>query len=281
MVAIVRTAEALKEAVLRFRASGDRIAFVPTMGNLHEGHLELIRRAHERADRVIVSIFVNPTQFGPSEDFAAYPRTPAADLEKLQGVACDLLFEPAVETLYPEGLESLTKVSVPPVSEVLCGATRPGHFEGVATVVLTLFHLVDPDLAVFGEKDFQQLMVIRKMVRDLHLALEVYGVPTVREEDGLALSSRNAYLTTAQRAQAPALHRRLEAGVAAILGGERDFAALEAALAEGLSADGFAVDYVAIRRECDLASPASSDRPLRILAAARLGKTRLIDNLPV
>ena len=281
MVEIVRDRQSLWEKIQAYRSEGARIAFVPTMGNLHQGHLKLVQEASGRADRVVVSIFVNPTQCGPKEDFAAYPRTPQADLEMLQSVGCDLLFAPTVETLYPGGLEALTKVTVPLVSEGLCGASRPGHFEGVATVVLKLFHLVAPDLAVFGEKDFQQLLVIQKMVQDLHVPIEVLGVSTVREEDGLALSSRNGYLNKTERSKAPALYRSLQAGVAAILGGRVDFACLESEISKALEGDGFEVDYVAIRRALDLKMPGLGDRPLRILVAARLGATRLIDNVSV
>ncbi|MBF3326649.1 pantoate--beta-alanine ligase, partial [Pseudomonas aeruginosa] len=205
----VKTVRELRAAVARARSEGKRIGFVPTMGNLHAGHAALVKKAGERADFVVVSIFVNPLQFGPSEDLDKYPRTLAADQERLLEAGCHLLFTPTVEEMYPDGMEGQTRIHVPGVSEGLCGASRPGHFEGVATVVSKLLNMVQPDLALFGEKDFQQLAVIRKLVRDLNLPVQIFGEPTVRAADGLALSSRNGYLNEQQRAAAPAIYRTL------------------------------------------------------------------------
>jgi len=222
----VKTVLELRAAVARARSEGKRIAFVPTMGNLHEGHVALVEKAGQRADFVVASIFVNPLQFGPSEDLAKYPRTLAADQEKLVAAGCHLLFHPDVEEMYPHGQDGQPRVAVPGVSEGLCGASRPGHFEGVATVVTKLFNMVQPDLAVFGEKDFQQLAVIRTLVRDLNMPIQIIGEPTVRAAAGLALSSRNGYLSAEQRAAAPALYRTLQQLAEAIRNGERDFTAL-------------------------------------------------------
>lgn len=272
---------ALRAQVRSWRGAGERIALVPTMGNLHAGHLGLVSRAHELADRVVASIFVNPLQFGPGEDFASYPRTLEEDAVKLADVGVDVLFAPSVEVMYPCGQEGLTRVEVPGLSDILCGASRPGHFSGVATVVNKLFNQVQPDSAVFGEKDWQQLMVIRRMVLDLDLPVEVVGVPTRREDDGLAMSSRNGYLDGEERQRAPALYATLLAMAGRLQGGERDFAAIEAEGAANLLASGLKPDYLSIRRAVDLALPARQDEALVILAAAYLGRARLIDNLPV
>ncbi|MDH0896064.1 MULTISPECIES: pantoate--beta-alanine ligase [unclassified Pseudomonas] len=275
----VKTVVELRAAVARARGDGKRVAFVPTMGNLHEGHVALVEKAGQRADFVVASIFVNPLQFGPSEDLARYPRTLAADQEKLVAAGCHLLFHPEVDEMYPHGQEGQTRVSVPGVSEGLCGASRPGHFEGVATVVTKLFNMVQPDIAVFGEKDFQQLAVIRTLVRDLNMPVQIIGEPTVRAEDGLALSSRNGYLSAEQRAQAPALHRTLRQLAEAIRGGERNFAQLVESGKGSLLSAGLRPDYLEIRESVGLRPAHAEDTRLVILAAAFLGTTRLIDNL--
>ncbi|KAB2967627.1 MAG: pantoate--beta-alanine ligase [Thermoanaerobaculia bacterium] len=272
------TERELRHAVGKWRASGQRIGFVPTMGALHAGHLSLLGIARQHASRVIVSVFVNPTQFGPGEDFARYPRTPGADAAQLAEAGCDLLFRPEADVLYPPG--SSTRVRVEGPSQGLEGEWRPGHFEGVATVVAALFGLVRPDVAVFGEKDAQQLAVVRALARDLHFGIEIVGAPTVREADGLAMSSRNAYLSAEERRAAPALHRALEAARAAIAAGERAAPALAALVAERIASEPL------LRLEYVAAVAADSFLPLERLegevvlpVAARVGSTRLIDNL--
>ncbi|TXI29479.1 MAG: pantoate--beta-alanine ligase [Aquipseudomonas alcaligenes] len=275
----VKTVLELRAAVARARGEGKRIAFVPTMGNLHEGHVALVEKAGQRADFVVASIFVNPLQFGPNEDLAKYPRTLVADQEKLVAAGCQLLFHPDVEEMYPHSQEGQTRVSVPGVSEGLCGGSRPGHFEGVATVVTKLFNMVQPDLAVFGEKDFQQLAVIRTLVRDLNMPVQIIGEPTVRAEDGLALSSRNGYLSAEQRAAAPALYRTLQQLASAIRDGNRDFAQLIEAGQASLVSAGFRPDYLEIREASSLRPAEANDTQLVILGAAFMGTTRLIDNL--
>jgi pantoate--beta-alanine ligase len=277
----VKTVRELRAAVARARSEGKRIGLVPTMGNLHAGHVALVSKAAQRADFVVASIFVNPLQFGAGEDLDNYPRTLAADQEKLLAAGCNLLFAPSVEEIYPDGMAGQTLVSVPGVSEGLCGASRPGHFDGVATVVTKLFNMVQPDLAIFGEKDFQQLAVIRKLVRDLNLPIQILGEPIVRAADGLALSSRNGYLSAEQRAVAPQLYRVLSELASALRSGRTDHAALLAEAAAQLSAAGFAPDYLEIRNPLTLRPATAADRQLVILAAARLGTTRLIDNLLV
>jgi pantoate--beta-alanine ligase len=264
-----------------FGAAGERVAFVPTMGNLHDGHLELVRRGRALAPRVVVSIFVNPLQFGPGEDLASYPRTLARDVELLATAGADLLFAPSADAMYPRPVPEQTRVEVPGLSDILCGASRPGHFVGVATVVCKLFNMVRPDLALFGEKDFQQLTVIRRMVDDLCIPVEVVGVPTVREPDGLAMSSRNGYLTAEERERAPALYRALQAVAQAVEADGSDLAALERAAAARIDAAGLRTDYVSVRRARDLALPGDADEDLVVLAAAYLGRARLIDNLRV
>lgn len=275
----VTTIAEVRSAVAAWHAAGARVAFVPTMGNLHAGHIHLVSEARKRADRVVASIFVNPLQFGPSEDFAAYPRTLAADQEKLAAAGCELLFAPTEQEMYPLGRDGLTFVEVPALSDILCGAFRPGHFRGVATVVSKLFHIVQPDVALFGEKDYQQLLVIRLMVRDLNMGLEIVGVPTVRETDGLAMSSRNGYLAADERQLATEVYATLQAVAAGVQGGVSDYAALEASAVARLERAGFRPDYVSVRRAADLGVPQVGDRRLVALAAARLGNTRLIDNL--
>lgn len=278
---VISTVADLRAAITSARGEGKRIGFVPTMGNLHAGHIALVKTAGERADFVVASIFVNPLQFGPNEDLASYPRTLAADQEKLIEAGCHLLFTPSVDEMYPNGQALQTIVRVPGVSEGLCGGSRPGHFDGVSTVVSKLFNMVQPDLAVFGEKDFQQLAVIRTMVRDLNMPIQVIGEPIVRADDGLALSSRNGYLNAEERATAPALNRTLLQLADAIRQGERDYPALLASGKQALQAAGLRPDYLELRNALDLQPATAEHRELVILAAAFLGKTRLIDNLLV
>lgn len=278
---VVKTIADLRAAVTRARGEGKRIGFVPTMGNLHAGHIALVKKAGQRADFVVASIFVNPLQFGPNEDLASYPRTLTADQEKLFEAGCHLLFAPGVEEMYPHGQAMQTIVRVPGVSEGLCGGSRPGHFDGVSTVVSKLFNMVLPDLAVFGQKDFQQLAVIRTMVRDLNMPVQIIGEPIVRADDGLALSSRNGYLSADERATAPALYRTLKQLAEAIRSGDRDYPALLAQGLQALQAAGLRPDYLEIRDATDLQPAVVDTRELVILAAAYLGKTRLIDNLLV
>lgn len=275
----VKTVRELRAAVARARGEGKRIAFVPTMGNLHSGHVALVTKATQRADFVVASIFVNPLQFGAGEDLDKYPRTLAADQEKLLQAGCHLLFAPSVEEMYPDGMAGQTRVSVPQLSEGLCGASRPGHFEGVATVVSKLFNMVQPDLAVFGQKDFQQLAVIRALVHDLNMPIQIIGEPTVRAEDGLALSSRNGFLSPDQRAVAPVVYRVLSQIAESIKQGQRDFPALIGEQLKQLEAAGLRPDYLEIRHAKTLRPALSEDRDLVILVAAFLGTTRLIDNL--
>jgi len=263
------------------RRVGRRIALVPTMGNLHDGHLALVRLAVGQADTVVTSIFVNPLQFGRGEDYDRYPRSLQRDLGLLESEGVAAAFAPSVGEMYPDGQERGTTVDVPGLSSVLEGASRPGHFSGVATVVTKLLGIVSPDIAVFGEKDFQQLAVIRRVVRDLNLGVEIVAGSTVREPDGLALSSRNQYLSPEQRQRAPALYRALASARRRLAAGDRSYAAIEAEARAALIGAGFEPDYVAIRRAADLAPPAGGDGELVVLGAARLGKTRLIDNLRV
>lgn len=275
----VETIAALRDAVAAWRRAGERIALVPTMGNLHRGHLALVERAHELSDRVVASVFVNPLQFDRADDLAAYPRTLDDDARALASVDADLLFAPAAEEVYPRG-EGLTRVEVRGITALLEGESRPGHFAGVATIVAKLFNMVLPDIAVFGEKDYQQLLLIRQMVRDLNMPVRVEGVATVREPDGLALSSRNGYLTPAQRRTAPGLYSVLSGLVDSVSSGAVDYGALEVAAVEALETEGFRPDYVTVRRSSDLALPDPGDRSLVVLAAAWLGRARLIDNIP-
>lgn len=275
----VKSLRELRAAVSRARSEGKRIALVPTMGNLHAGHIALVEKATQRADFVVASIFVNPLQFNANEDLDKYPRTLVADQEKLVGAGCHLLFTPDVEEVYPDGMQQQTRVSVPLVSEGLCGASRPGHFEGVATVVCKLFNMVQPDLALFGEKDFQQLAVIRKLVRDLNLPIQVMGEPTVRAADGLALSSRNGYLNESQRALAPLLYRTLQQLAEEIRRQPSAQSTLLAAARQQLEDAGLRPDYLELREAVQLREVQDSDRQLVLLAAVYLGTTRLIDNL--
>ena len=273
------TVEDLRKRILRWRNIGQSVALVPTMGNLHAGHIALVKHANKLADRVVVSIFVNPLQFGPKEDFAAYPRTPEADRLQLAVAGTDLLFAPEVEEVYPGGMEGATRVEVPALSGILDGASRPGHFTGVATVVNKLFNMVQPDTAVFGEKDYQQLLVIRRMAADLSLPVRIVGHPTVREQDGLAMSSRNQYLTKSERAQAPLLQRVLREVEKSLREGARGYGPLQQQAMEKLAAGGFRPDYVEIRHAETLAAPKEDDRHFVVLGAAWLGKARLIDNV--
>ena len=276
-VQTVRQLPDLRDAISGFRAAGERVAFVPTMGALHAGHMALVAEAKLAADRVVVSIFVYPKQFGPNEDLAKYPRKEQVDSRLLSDAGVDLLWLPPVEVMYPEGHS--TNIAVAGVSEPLDGAARPGHFDGVATVVAKLFNQVKPDIALFGEKDFQQLAVIRRMIADLDFDIDVRGVPTQRDDDGLALSSRNVYLMPEDRAAAVALPRALGVAARAIEKGDDAEAALTAARAS-LEAAGFEIDYVELVDAETLGAPVA-DKPRRLLAAARIGGTRLIDNIPV
>jgi len=276
----VTDAAAIRAAIRGWRAAGQNVGFVPTMGNLHAGHHSLLKLARARADRVVASVFVNPTQFGPGEDFERYPRTLAQDQAGLAEAGCDILFAPDVSTMYPFGPASSVSIHVPVVTDTLEGAHRPGHFDGVATVVAKLFSLVQPDIAVFGQKDFQQLKVIERMVADLSLSVKVMSAPTLRDDDGLALSSRNQYLSPQERVRAPQIYATLTQMRELFRQGHA-WQALEQAAKARLERAGFVPDYVAIRRADDLGEPAADERDgLVALVAARLGNTRLIDNLP-
>ena len=275
---LVRTIQDLKKRVAAWRKAGKSIALVPTMGALHEGHLSLIALAKTKADRVVVSIFVNPIQFGPREDFSTYPRDEAGDLKKLGDAGVDLVFAPEAAEMYPEGFKTLIKIG--DLTEGLCGAARPNHFDGVATVVAKLLMQCGPDIAVFGEKDYQQLLVVKQLVRDLNIPVEIIGAPIVREADGLALSSRNVYLSPEQRKIAPLLHQTIS-GVAADLAQGRGSDDAVVAARFKLDAAGFRVDYVAVRDPDTLTPLAGPVKRARVLVAAYLGKTRLIDNVPM
>lgn len=280
METIFNTRE-LRDIVAGWRRDGHRIAFVPTMGNLHDGHLSLLERAREIADRTVVSIFVNPIQFGKGEDYATYPSTLEEDKAKLARNGLDVLFAPNLAQLYPGGMEEDTRVTVPGLSTILCGEFRPGHFSGVATVVTKLFCSVQPDCALFGNKDLQQLMVIRRMVDDLCMPIEVIGQPIVRESDGLAMSSRNSYLSDAERKIAPKIYATLQQAERAVTKPGADFRAIEARALESLREAGFKPEYFGIRRAADLLVAEPDERELAILTAAWLGGARLIDNIQV
>ncbi len=280
MLTLERIADVRKQ-VRAWRKDGLVVGFVPTMGSLHAGHMSLLSAARFRADRVVASVFVNPLQFGPGEDFERYPRTPADDTRLLEGEGCDLLFLPGVEEIYPQGKSSATLVTVKPLSEILEGAHRPGHFDGVATVVAKLFGIVQAEVAVFGEKDYQQLAIIRRMAADLEIPVEIVGAPTVRSPDGLAMSSRNRYLSDAERAQAPRIHATLRAAAESIHAGGRDYLALSARCASELREAGMQPDYFEARDALTLLPPDADTRELVLLVAARLGRARLIDNLRV
>jgi pantoate--beta-alanine ligase len=278
MQSVARPSE-LRAIVAAWRRGGERVAFVPTMGNLHAGHGSLVGRASELADRVIVSIFVNPLQFAPNEDFAAYPRTPDEDRRVLESLHVDLLFAPEVADIYPRGQESTARVHVPVIEDILCGAFRPGHFMGVATVVTKLLNIVQPDVAVFGEKDYQQLLIIRRAALDLCMPVEIEGVPTAREPDGLAMSSRNRYLSVEERTVAPAIYAELGRARAAIESGATDLAAIARRGSEALRRAGFRPDYFEIRDAATLDEASAQSRELVVLTAARIGRARLIDNV--
>jgi pantoate--beta-alanine ligase len=280
-VETVTTIAAVRDRVRRWHRDGKRVAFVPTMGNLHAGHVSLIEAARRHGDHFVASIFVNPMQFGPNEDFAHYPRTPKNDERMLATAGCDLMFMPDVAEIYPNGSERGTRVDVPGLSTILCGEFRPGHFEGVATVVAKLFNIVEPDVAVFGEKDYQQLTIIRRMAQDLCLPVQIVGAPTVRDADGLAMSSRNQYLKPDERKLAPRIHETLQQAAERLRGGDADYAAMERAAIERLQAAGFKPDYFSVREALSLDVPAKDARNLVVLTAARLGKARLIDNVQV
>jgi len=277
----LHTIAGLRSALASVRKTGKRIALVPTMGNLHAGHLALIGLAGAQTDFVVASVFINPLQFGANEDLDRYPRTLVEDRQKLQAAGCDLLFAPSVAEMYPNGLQGQTRVCVSGVSERLCGAARPGHFAGVATVVTKLFSLVQPDVAVFGRKDYQQLRVIETLVADLNLPLRIISLPTVRDNDGLALSSRNGGLTADERRIAPLLYRTLQQMAHAIMAGERDHPMLCAEHARSLTRHGFRVDYLEICAADSLQAATADEQKLLIAAAAFLGSVRLIDNIEV
>lgn len=269
----------LRVRIQVWRSAGLRVVLVPTMGNLHQGHLSLIARAKQLGDRVVATIFVNPTQFGPREDFASYPRTLDADQARLRDAGCDLLMVPAVSEVYPRGTNDLARVEVPGLDHILCGRFRPGHFSAVATIVVKLLNMVQPDVAVFGQKDFQQLMVIRRVVADLNLPVLIESVDTQREESGLAMSSRNQYLSAAERTQAAELRLTLLRLREQVIQGS-GFATAERDAVARLEAAGFSTEYVEIRRQEDLAVPEKVEHTALVaLAAVRLGKTRLIDNI--
>jgi len=279
-VRILKAPADLSEVIDDWRAAGERIAFVPTMGNLHAGHLSLVQHARSIADRVVVSIFVNPTQFNDPKDFDRYPKTLDADTRQLDEAGSNLLFIPDVETVYPFGQANAVKVDEPLISQGLCGAFRPGHFCGVTTVVCRLFNLVRPDIAVFGQKDLQQLRVIERMVADLHMQVEIEGLPTIRDTDGLAMSSRNGRLGAEERHQAAGLYRVLTGVRDQVASGRADYELIESEAMQSLSEAGFRLEYIAIRSWDDLSSPVAG-RPLVALAAVWLGGTRLIDNIPL
>jgi len=270
---IIDTAAALRQRL----ATEQSVCFVPTMGNLHAGHIGLVELARQQGKCVVVSIFVNPLQFGPNEDLASYPRTLEADCEKLQAAGADIVFAPSAAEMYPVAQSML--VTPPPIANELCGAARPGHFDGVATVVLKLFNIVQPQTAIFGKKDFQQLFIIRELVRQFNLPVSIVAGETSRETDGLAMSSRNGYLTAAQRLEAPRLQRALQLVVTAIQGGNRDFSAIEAQTTQYLTQMGWIVDYISVRSAITLAPAMASDRQLIVLGAAKQDRTRLIDNI--
>jgi len=270
----------LREQLSVWRKQGQSIALVPTMGNLHAGHLSLVKKAQQIADRTVATIFVNPTQFVPGEDYAAYPRTFEDDRKALEATGTDVLFHPDVHEMYPDGAGPQTRVTVTGLDDIFCGKFRPGHFSGVATVVTKLFNITEPDVALFGEKDYQQLLVIRRLVRDLDMPVEIVGMATVREDDGLALSSRNQYLSVTERRTAPMLYRTLLQISEEIKKGRTDYAKLEDDAVVHLIQAGFRPEYLSIRRASDLGE-AGHDRNLIVLAVAWLGRARLIDNVLV
>lgn len=277
----IETIAEVRALLAEWHPQGDRIALVPTMGNLHKGHISLVELAKQHADRVIVSVFVNPTQFGPNEDFEEYPRTLEKDALKLTRAGADVLFAPSVEEMYPEGADKATRIVVPGISEDLEGASRPGHFDGVAAVVCRLFNICHPNIAVFGQKDYQQFSILKRMVSDLHLPVKLIVGPTARTSEGLALSSRNNYLDDNQLATALVISAVLQDIRAELENGNRDYAALEAAAAGQIAAADMETDYVVIRDAEDLGSPDESSMNLVVLAAASVGGVRLLDNVLV
>ncbi len=278
---IIETLPLLRQHIRRLRQEGKRVALVPTMGNLHDGHMKLVDEAKARADVVIVSIFVNPMQFDRPDDLVRYPRTLQEDCEKLNKRKVDYVFAPAVEEIYPQGLEGHTNVDVPGLSTMLEGASRPGHFRGVSTIVSKLFNLIQPDIACFGEKDFQQLALIRKMVADMSYDIEIVGVPIIRAKDGLALSSRNSYLTTEQRKIAPGLHNVMNSIAEKLIAGNRELQEIIAIAEQELNEKGFRADDIQIRDADTLQELTETSKRAVILAAAWLGQARLIDNQSV
>jgi len=280
-VQVITSREELRELHNTWRHHDEHVAIVPTMGNLHEGHLSLVELAAEHAERVVVTVFVNPTQFGDGEDFEDYPRTLERDTRRLKTLQADVVFAPSVDTVYPFGIDNATTVSVPGLTQNFCGASRPGHFDGVTTVVARLFALVQPDVAVFGQKDYQQQLVIRQMTTDLNLPIRIITAPTVREPDGLAKSSRNQYLSSDEREIAPQLHVAIQHIGQELQNGKRNFEELESNAVDTLQTGGFTPDYVAIRRAQNLEVPDRDCDEIVILAAAQLGKARLIDNIVV
>lgn len=281
MLSTVHTVKALRQLVGEARKNGKRIAFVPTMGNLHDGHLALIDEAHKHGDMVIASIFVNPMQFGENEDLDAYPRTLEADQKGLEAHGCDLLFSPGVNEVYPAGTSQETRIEVPGLSALHCGASRPGHFTGVATVVSKLFNMVQPDVAIFGQKDFQQLAVIRKMVLDLCFPIDIIGVPTSREKSGLARSSRNGYLSEAERKQAAQIYHVMEFCSAQIIRHTGSLADIRQQAIQKLADLGFKLDYLNFAHPDTLELAQDGDKEIVILVAVWLGNTRLIDNMTI
>jgi len=278
---VIRSIQELQATLAEHRKAGRSIGLVPTMGNLHQGHLQLVKTAQQHADIVIVSLFVNPTQFGANEDLDSYPRTFQDDINKLEELDTDILFAPTVDEIYPLGGDNTSHVHVPDITTVLCGASRPGHFDGVTTVVNKLFNISRADIAVFGEKDWQQLAVIRRMVIDLNIPINIIGEPIVREADGLAMSSRNGYLTTEQRQLAPTLQACLQGMKEALITGDREFSALKEKTILQLNTQGFRVDYLDILNPLTLTPPAANANEFIILVAAFVGETRLIDNLHI
>ena len=278
---IVSDIKQLRELRREWQSGKEQIAFVPTMGNLHDGHLKLVKEAKKHASKVVVSIFVNPLQFGPDEDLDAYPRTMEQDKASLDALGVDILFMPKVDDIYSRGLEQQTFVEVPGLSYMICGASRPGHFRGVATIVCKLFNMVQPNMAFFGQKDFQQLQVIKAMVTDLSMNLTIHGVPTERESDGLAMSSRNNYLNQEQRKIAPGLYQLISSMAEQIQAGRRDFSIMIAENRLKLAELGFKPDYIDVRSASSLLQPSHEDTELVILGAGFLGKTRIIDNVQV
>jgi len=278
---VIDSISTLRQTVNAWRRNGESVGFVPTMGNLHDGHLKLVKKAKAHNDNVVVSIFVNPMQFGANEDLDAYPRTIEEDKAKLISIGADAVFLPSVAEMYPAGLDAQTFVEVPGISDSHCGASRPGHFRGVATVVTKLFNMVQPDDAFFGEKDFQQLQVIRALARDLSMAVTIHGVPSEREASGLAMSSRNGYLSKEEKATASAIYEEMQRVKAGIEGGNIDFSELEGAMVANLEAKGFKKDYCQVVNASTFKAATANDKELVLLVAMFMGKTRLIDNLQI